>query len=56
MHYEVTIKAEIIKTYTVQATDEEDAIDKASQVFYPEATDYSDVYNEEVIDVEETGV
>jgi hypothetical protein len=51
--YDVTIKAEIYKTITVTAEDENSAYVEAHEVFSVASDDWPEKYNEETISVVE---
>ena len=51
--YDVTIKAEIYKTITVTAEDENSAYMEAHEVFSVASDDWPEKYNEETISVVE---
>jgi len=53
--YEVTIKAEIYKTITVDANDEDEAYKEAHEIFtpYPDSWGWPEKYNEETISLTE---
>ena len=56
MQYEVTITATIVKTYTVEATSEEEAKEKGQSVFNPDHDGVYEEYDQEVLSVEQIGV
>ena len=56
MQYEVTVTATIVKTYTVEATSEEQAKEKAQETFNPDHDGVYEEYDQEVLNVEQTGV
>lgn len=51
--YDVTIKAEIYKTITVQASNEDDAYKEAHEIFTVSADEWRDRYEEETISITE---
>ena len=53
--YNVTIKAEIYKTITVNAEDENKAYEAAHDLFDVRSDDWPERYNEETIDIELIG-
>lgn len=51
--YEVTIQATVRKTITVEAEDEQQAVDFAHEEFTVASTDEAESYNEEYLDIKE---
>jgi hypothetical protein len=51
--YNVTIKAEIYKTVTVTAKNEDEAYSEAHEIFSVISDEWPEKYNEETISVEE---
>ena len=51
--YDVTIKATVIKTYTVEAEDEEEASLSAHEAFTVESDDTPERYEQEILDIRE---
>lgn len=51
--FEVTIRATVTKTYTVQAKDKHDAYNEAHEVFTVSPDDANEYYDEETIDIRE---
>lgn len=51
--YEVTIKATIVKTYTVQAPDENEALNLGHEVFSVETDEAPEHYEQDTVDVTE---
>jgi hypothetical protein len=49
--YEVTIKATIIKTYTIEAENEAEALATGNDVFSVETDEAPEHYEQEIIDV-----
>ena len=53
--YEVTIKATIIKTYTVNAENEDNAINIAHDYFTVQIDDAPERYEQETLEITEAG-
>ncbi len=51
--YEVTIKATIIKTYTIEAESEAEALATGNDVFSVESDEAPEHYEQDVVDVSE---
>ena len=51
--YAITIRATVTKTITVEADNEDDAMEQAHELFSVLCDDIDEDYNEEVIDFEE---
>jgi len=51
--YEVTIRAVIVKTYTVEAPDENEALNIGHEVFSTETDEAPERYEQETVDVAE---
>lgn len=51
--YEVTIKAIIIKTYTIEAESEAEATEIGNEVFSVETDEAPEQYEQDIIDVSE---
>lgn len=51
--YEVTIRAVIVKTYTIEAMDENEAMSIGHEVFSTEPDEAPERYEQETIDVSE---
>lgn len=49
--YEVTIRATITKTYTVEATDDNEALNTGHQIFSVELDEAPEHYEQETIDL-----
>jgi len=49
--YEVTIKATIIKTFTIEAESREAAIEEANELFNPHSGEAEEKYEQEVVRV-----
>ena len=51
--YAITIRATVTKTITVEADNEDDAMEQANELFSVRCDDIEEDYHEEVIDFEE---
>ena len=51
--YGVRIKAEVTKTYIVEAESEEEAIDTAHEIFTTDCDDVEEQYEQETLSIEE---
>jgi hypothetical protein len=51
--YEVTIRATVLKTYTVQAHDDNEALNTGHEIFSVETDEAPERYEQETVDVTE---